>query len=227
MNKLTNFQMTTHFNSVLGQGVAQTPIVPSLGQCRLRLAMIKEESQTELSKAFDSRDLLQIADAIGDSLVTVYGAANDCGLDADAIMEQVYLSNMSKLCDTEQDAVFAVEQYRLGNGFHGKTTPINAMYRESSIPGKYVVFDGETGKTLKGPSFFEPKLEQVVFPEGRPEDPFAQLRTVAETIGVRGETLWQFQSVLDQIAVAMAASDQAVPMQPKEAEAVEEVEVVE
>jgi len=39
--------------------------------------------------------------------------------------------------------------------------------------------------------------------------------------------LWQFQSVLDQIAVAMAASDQAVPMQPKEAEAVEEVEVVE
>lgn len=102
------------------------------------------------------------------------------------------------------DAVFAVEQYRLGNGFHGKA-PINAMYRESSIPGKYVVFDGETGKTLKGPSFFEPNLEHVVFPEGRPADPFAQLRTSAESIGVRGEALWQFQSVLDQISVAMRA----------------------
>jgi len=205
MTKPTNFQLTTEFNAVLGQGVAAMPLMPTLEQCRLRLKLINEEAQVELTKAFDSRNLVQVADAIGDGLVTLYGAANDCGLDADAIMERIHQSNMSKLCDNEQDAIFAVEQYRQGNGFHGKTTPINAVYRQSAIEGKFVVFDADSGKTLKGPGFFEPVLEDVVYPNGRQADPFDGLRKVAEQIGARGETLWQFNSVLDQIALVTAA----------------------
>lgn len=217
MNKPTNFQMTSEFNAVLGQGVASIPVVPTLEQCRLRLKLINEEAQVELTKAFDSRDLIKVADAIGDGLVTIYGAANDCGLDADAIMERIHQSNMSKLCESEQDAVFAVEQYRQGNGFHGKTTPVNAMYRQSAIEGKFVVFDADTGKTLKGPSFFEPVLEDVVYPNGRQADPFDGLRKVAENIGVRGETLWQFHSVLDQISIVSSLQQTQVEQQAEPA----------
>ena len=184
MTKPTNFQLTTEFNAVLGQGVAAMPLMPTLDQCRLRLKLINEEAQVELTKAFDSRNLVQVADAI---------------------MERIHQSNMSKLCDNEQDAIFAVEQYRQGNGFHGKTTPINAVYRQSAIEGKFVVFDADSGKTLKGPGFFEPVLEDVVYPNGRQADPFDGLRKVAEQIGARGETLWQFNSVLDQIALVTAA----------------------
>lgn len=202
-NLPTNFQMVTEFNTVLGQGVAPHAQVPELKQCRLRLALIKEEAQTELSAAFDQRNLLAIADAIGDSLVVVYGAANDCGLDADAIMREVHRSNMSKLCNSEEEAHFAVQQYRAGNGFHGKHEPINAMYRASAIPGKFIVFNGDDGKTLKGPGFTEPNLEPVVFPNGRKPDPFESLRNAAAAIGVNGEDMWQFNSVLDRLGAAM------------------------
>lgn len=202
-NLPTNFQMVTEFNSVLGQGVAPSAQVPELKQCRLRLALIKEEAQNELTAAFDQRDLLGIADAIGDSLVVVYGAANDCGLDADAIMREVHRSNMSKLCNSEEEAAFAVQEYRAGSGFHGKKEPINAMYRASSIPGKFIVFNADDGKTLKGPGFSEPNLEPIVFPNGRKADPFETLRNAAAAIGVSSEDMWQFNSVLDRIGAVM------------------------
>lgn len=199
MSKHSNFGLVSQFNSVLGQGVAPMPLVPSLEQCRLRLALIKEEAQTELSAAFDSRDMIKIADAIGDSLVVVYGAANDCGLDADAIMTQIHISNMSKLCSSEEEAQKAVELYRQGAGLHGKNEPINAAYRESPIKGMYIVFNADTGKTLKGMSFVEPNLEAAVYPNGRTADPFEGMRQVAANAGIGGERMWQFQSALDQI----------------------------
>jgi predicted HAD superfamily Cof-like phosphohydrolase len=204
MTKSTNFQRVSEFNTVLGQGVAAAPNIPNMEQCNLRLALINEEALVELKRGFDERDLIKIADAVGDALVVVYGAANDCGLDADAILAEVHRSNMSKLCDSEADAVFAAEQYRAGNGFHGKKEPIEALYRKSPIEGKFIVFDARTGKTLKGPNFSEPNLESIVFPNGRGQDSFAALRDIAVKLGVGGAALWQFNSVLDTINKAAA-----------------------
>lgn len=218
MEKMTNFQRVTEFNLVLGQGVAPMPSIPTLDQCNLRLNLINEEAIVEMKRGFDERDLVKIADAIGDALVVVYGAANDCGLDADAILAEVHRSNMSKLCDSEQDAVFAVEQYRAGNGFHGKNEPIEAVYRKSSIEGKFIVFDAKTGKTLKGPNFSEPNLEQIVYPNGRQEDQFKTLRDAAANIGMSPSTLWQFNSVLDRLIDITALSAQSVPANDADAQ---------
>lgn len=198
----TNFEMTTEFNAIIGQGVAEKPRIPSLSQSRLRVSLITEEAVNELSAALDKRNLVAVADAIGDALVVVYGAANDCGLDADAIFAEIHRSNMSKLCLTEADAQFAVEQYGLGNGFHGKTTPIQASYRPCTAPGyedQFVVFDATTGKSLKGPTFFNPELVPIVYPNGQPVDPFSELRTKAAE-KINGEDLWRFNEQLDLIA---------------------------
>lgn len=198
----TNFEMTTEFNAVLGQGVADKPKIPTLAQCRLRSSLITEEAVNELSVAMDKRDLVAVADAIGDGLVVLYGAANDCGLDADDIFAEVHRSNMSKLCDTEADAQDAVTRYAAGDGFHGKDTPITASYRpctHSDYAGKFIVFDATTGKTLKGPNFSEPDLEKIVFGNGgRPTDPYAHIRVKAAT-QFTGENLWLFNEKLDAL----------------------------
>ena len=198
----TNFEMTTEFNAIIGQGVATKPGIPSLMQSRLRVALITEEAVNELSGALDKRDLVAVADAIGDGLVVLYGAANDCGLDADVIFAEIHRSNMSKLCLTEADAQFAVEQYGLGNGFHGKTTPIQANYRPCTAPGyedQFVVFDATTGKSLKGPTFFNPELVPIVYPNGRPLDPYFNVRSKAAE-KMKGEDLWRFNEQLDLLA---------------------------
>lgn len=199
----TNFEMTTEFNEILGQGVRETAGFPSLAQCRLRSGLIAEEAVTEMAKAMDKRDLIGVADAIGDALVVVYGAANDFGLDADAIFAEVHRSNMSKLCKNEEDAKLAVERYAAGDGYHGKTSPIQASYRPCTHPeyeGYFVVFDTQTGKTLKGPDYSEPNLEPIVYgKDGKPQNPFEDIHAIADS-KLSGEELWLFKEKLDLLA---------------------------
>lgn len=161
----TSYQKVTDFNSVMGQGVPTYPCVPTPEQQKLRLDLIREEAITELKEGFDEGNLEKIADAIGDGLVVVYGAANDCGMDADAIFAEIHESNMSKLCNSEEAAQYAVQRYAAADGYHGKFEPIRADYRPCTYPGledKFVVFNADTGKTLKGPDFREPNLKPVL-----------------------------------------------------------------
>lgn len=161
----TNFQLVTDFNNVMGQGVPARPCVPSIKQQELRLSLIQEEAIDELREGFHDGDLIKIGDAIGDGIVVIYGAANDCGLDADRLFAEVHRSNMSKLCDNESEAIYAVKRYAQGNGFHGKFEPIECAYRSCTYPGltdKFVVYNALTGKTLKGPKYFEPDIASVV-----------------------------------------------------------------
>lgn len=203
----TNFGKVTEFNKALGQGASPTPRIASFGQCNLRMSLIQEEAVTELTQAINKRDLVAIADAIGDGLVTLYGAANDMGLDADAIMAIVHKANMSKLCFSEDEAKFAVERYKAGDGFHGKSDPINAAYRASALEGAFVVYDADTGKTLKGAGFTPPEaeLEALIYPNGIPVDNYADARSAAIKANQEGRMnnvdLWCFQASLDDLNI--------------------------
>lgn len=61
---------------------------------------IAVDKETEEPFLYHDRDaplnLVEAADAIGDMLVVVYGAANRLGLNAQAIFDEVHRSNMSK-----------------------------------------------------------------------------------------------------------------------------------
>lgn len=199
----TNFEMTSEFNDILGQGVSSKVGFPTLSQCRLRAKLIREEAVDEMTKEMDARNLIGVADAIGDALVVVYGAANDFGLDADVIFAEIHRSNMSKLCDNEEDAKYAVERYAAGDGYHGKNTPIAAAYRPCSHPdfaGKFIVYQVEDGKTLKGPSYSEPNLEPIVYgASGKPQHPYEELLVLAD-LKMGGEENWLFKEKLDLLA---------------------------
>lgn len=96
MNK--HQEKVTLFTRLAGQAIPDKPTVPPPNVQGLRLSLIEEEF-SELQVAFAKRDLVEIADAIGDLLYVTYGAAAACGLDIEPVFAEIHRSNMSKFID--------------------------------------------------------------------------------------------------------------------------------
>ena len=93
---MTNFDKVGVFMKTFGQEVKEKPSFSSDKINQLRISLIKEELD-ELKEAMDSRDLLEVADALTDLLYVTYGAGHAFGIDLDKCFEEVQNSNMSKL----------------------------------------------------------------------------------------------------------------------------------
>ena len=93
---MTNNDKVAEFMRTFGQGLPASPLFPSPEVIKLRLNLIDEEVQ-ELKDAILSEDMVEVADAIGDSLYVMYGAALTFGIDINKIFAEIHASNMSKL----------------------------------------------------------------------------------------------------------------------------------
>jgi len=92
----TNFELVEDFMEAMGQEVNAVPTWPEEEIQRLRLDLIEEELD-ELHYAMDNKDMVEIADALGDLLYVVYGAGHAFGIDLDECFKEIHASNMSKL----------------------------------------------------------------------------------------------------------------------------------
>lgn len=123
----------------------------------LRLKLIKEEWE-ELQEACNNRNHVEVLDALGDILYVVMGWGTSCGYDLDKAFELIHQSNMSKLCDTEEQAKESVEWYK-------ETRPeFQPAYRKTKDGSKWLVYDELTGKVLKNKYYKEVDLS-VLFPK--------------------------------------------------------------
>ena len=93
---MTNFDKVGTFMKTFGQEVKTKPSFSTDKINKLRLDLIKEEL-AELSEAMNSKDLLEVADALTDILYVTYGAGHAFGINLDKCFEEVQNSNMSKL----------------------------------------------------------------------------------------------------------------------------------
>ena len=92
----TNFELVEDFMEAMGQDVNVVPTFPEEDIQRLRLDLIEEELD-ELHYAIDNKNMVEIADALGDLLYVVYGAGHAFGIDLDECFKEIHASNMSKL----------------------------------------------------------------------------------------------------------------------------------
>ena len=92
----TNFELVEDFMEAMGQEVNAVPTFPEEDIQRLRLDLIEEELD-ELHYAIDNKDMVEIADALGDLLYVVYGAGHAFGIDLDECFKEIHAGNMSKL----------------------------------------------------------------------------------------------------------------------------------
>ena len=95
---MTNFEKVKQFMQTFGQEVKTKASFSDDKTNQLRLDLISEELE-ELKNAMESKDLLEVADALTDILYVTYGAGTAFGIDLDKCFDEVHNSNMSKLGD--------------------------------------------------------------------------------------------------------------------------------
>ena len=93
---MSNFNKVKTFMHTFGQEVKTKASFSSDMTNKLRYDLIKEELD-ELKVALDSKDLLEVADALTDILYVTYGAGHAFGINLDQCFEEGQNSNMSKL----------------------------------------------------------------------------------------------------------------------------------
>ena len=93
---MSNFNKVGIFMKTFGQEVKNKPLFSTDKINKLRIDLIKEELG-ELIEAMNSKDLLEVADALTDILYVTYGAGHAFGIDLDKCFDEVQNSNMSKL----------------------------------------------------------------------------------------------------------------------------------
>lgn len=91
--------MVREFHERFGVTRNDRPTWPGDGVHRLRMSLVDEEV-AELRNAGERRDLIGLADALGDLLYVAYGTAEAYGIDLEPVFDEIHRSNMSK-GDTE------------------------------------------------------------------------------------------------------------------------------
>ena len=98
---MSNFNKVKTFMGTFGQEVKTKPSFSTDKVNTLRYDLIKEELE-ELRIAIESKDFLEVADALTDILYVTYGAGHAFGIDLDKCFEEVQNSNMSKLDENDK-----------------------------------------------------------------------------------------------------------------------------
>jgi len=93
---MSNFEDVRLFMKTFGQTIRTKPQFPDNKTMQLRFDLIKEELN-ELENAMNSKNLVEIADALTDILYVTYGAGFAYGIDLDKCFKEVQRANMSKL----------------------------------------------------------------------------------------------------------------------------------
>ena len=95
---MSNFNLVEEFMTTFGQEVKTKAEWPNEDVCDLRGDLISDEFD-ELREAIYTKEgtLVDVADALTDLLVVIYGAGHAFGIDLDSCFAEVHRSNMSKL----------------------------------------------------------------------------------------------------------------------------------
>ena len=113
-SQLSMFEKVQKFNKTFSSPIYNTytnDIWNDTKLIKLRQDLINEEVQ-ELNEAIENKDITETMDALADILVVTLGAFDALGINGDKVFDEVHSSNMSKLCNTIQEAQDSVEWYK-------------------------------------------------------------------------------------------------------------------
>ena len=154
MDKIDPLNQVAEFHSTFQQPILSSPQIPSEDRSTLRVSLIAEELE-ELKEAIAAKDIVEVADALCDIQYVLSGAILEFGLGEKfrELFDEVQRSNMSKACDTEEEAQQTVEYYKQEKDTEG-------YYQERD--GKYLVFRKGDNKTLKSVNYSPADLKAII-----------------------------------------------------------------
>ena len=153
MDKLDSLNQVAEFHKTFNAPILDKPTIPSKERCELRVSLLQEELN-ELKQAIQDNDIVEIADALCDLQYVLSGAVLEFGLGEKFVelFNEVQRSNMSKACDTEQQAQETVEHYRAKGQ--------EAYYEKSG--DKYNVHRASDQKVLKNKYYSAADLASII-----------------------------------------------------------------
>lgn len=89
------FSDVLDFHKFFGANIGQKPAFPSQERIALRRSLDAEEN-SELWKAVSARDMVKVADGIGDSIYVRLGMAAEFGIPMDLVWDAIHRRNMTK-----------------------------------------------------------------------------------------------------------------------------------
>lgn len=154
MEQPNSLQQVAEFHKTFQHPIVESPAIPDEKRCELRVSLIAEELK-ELEEAIKDKDIVEIADALCDIQYVLSGAVLEFGLGAKfkALFDEVQRSNMSKACDTEEEAQATVEYYL-------KEKDTECYYKQ--IDGRYLVFRTSDNKTIKSINYSPADLKSIL-----------------------------------------------------------------
>lgn len=151
MAALTNFDKVVDFNYEFGV-LSSKELTPKKdifdtdpNQVEFCLKLIREECK-ELEQAVKDKDFIETVDALADILYVVKGMSARIGVNLDDAFNLVHENNMSKLCQSEEEAQRSVEYYQQNKDRLGYDSP---AYRRAHDNVHWVVYNQSTKKVLK------------------------------------------------------------------------------
>src|SRR5690349_19618168 len=154
MNQPDALNLVAEFHQTFKHPILKTPQIPAEDRCKLRVALIAEELK-ELEVAILEKDIVEVADALCDIQYVLSGAILEFGLGEKfkALFEEVQRSNMSKACDSEEEAKATVEHYLKKDG-------TQCYYKNEA--GKWLVYRTSDNKTIKSINYSPANLEGIL-----------------------------------------------------------------
>jgi predicted HAD superfamily Cof-like phosphohydrolase len=154
MKQPESLQLVADFHQTFKHPVLSSPTIPDENRCKLRVALIAEELK-ELEVAILEKDIVGVADALCDIQYVLSGAVLEFGLGGKfkELFEEVQRSNMSKACNSEEEAKKTVQFYKDKDG-------TECYYKEES--GKWLVYRKSDNKTIKSINYSPANLDKIV-----------------------------------------------------------------
>lgn len=153
MKSIDSLNQVAEFHKTFKHPILDSPQIPAEDRARLRVALLAEELK-ELEVAILQKDIVEVADALCDLQYVLSGAVLEFGLGEKfrSLFDEVQRSNMSKACNTVEEAEATVAHYE------AKGTP--CYFKEDA--GKYLVFRTADNKTLKNINYSPADLASII-----------------------------------------------------------------
>ncbi|NDC54902.1 MAG: hypothetical protein EBZ74_11665 [Planctomycetia bacterium] len=152
---MTHFEKVKEFNRFFSLNIPKSPqhdiFEKNPALVKLKMDLIIEEV-AELKNAIMEHNFMEVADALGDILYVVYGAAISFGIDIEKVFSLIHESNLSKLCSSQEEAEQTVNWYKKKYA-KGETPYDTPNYKYCEDISKFVVFNESSGKILKNVNY--------------------------------------------------------------------------
>jgi predicted HAD superfamily Cof-like phosphohydrolase len=155
MQEASPLNQVAEFHKTFKHPVLEQPTIPSKARCDLRVSLLAEEVK-ELQDAIADNNLVEIADALCDIQYVLAGAILEFGLGDKfkALFDEVHRSNMSKACNSIEEANQTIAHYK-------QKDDSESYFKEEE--SKFLVFRTADNKTLKSINYSPADLKGLLF----------------------------------------------------------------